>query len=209
MAQWITCWPVNQRVAGSIPNQGTCLGCGPGSQLGVGEATRKMASGTRPQYEWAQVIPIKKPGFSPPGKILVKPSQCKHQSRKCFPFLRSWGKTRAPFCRDPESQNVLPCGDSWRQVGQRSPPGPNQSRRQEAEDPQNQDASGKNSKRAELMQNGLQGGRARCSPHPAGGAISPAGLISKEKLSSSGLLVIYSTGLHFLPDSCVLSCPLG
>ena len=26
--------PVNQRVAGSIPSQGKCLGCGPGSQLG-------------------------------------------------------------------------------------------------------------------------------------------------------------------------------
>ena len=30
MAQWIECQPVNQRVAGSIPRQGTCLGCGPG-----------------------------------------------------------------------------------------------------------------------------------------------------------------------------------
>ena len=25
-AQWIECWPVNQRVAGSIPSQGMCLG---------------------------------------------------------------------------------------------------------------------------------------------------------------------------------------
>ena len=30
-AQGIGCWPVNQRVAGSIPSQGTCLGCGPGA----------------------------------------------------------------------------------------------------------------------------------------------------------------------------------
>ena len=30
VAQWIECWPVNQRVTSSIPNQGTCLGCGPG-----------------------------------------------------------------------------------------------------------------------------------------------------------------------------------
>ena len=30
VAQWIKCWPVNQRVAGSIPSQGTCLGCGTG-----------------------------------------------------------------------------------------------------------------------------------------------------------------------------------
>ena len=30
VAQWIEHWPANQRVAGSIPSQGTCLGCGPG-----------------------------------------------------------------------------------------------------------------------------------------------------------------------------------
>ena len=32
VAQWIKCWPVNQRAAGLIPSQGTCLGCGLGSQ---------------------------------------------------------------------------------------------------------------------------------------------------------------------------------
>ena len=30
VAQWIDCWPVNQRVAGLISSQGTCLGCRPG-----------------------------------------------------------------------------------------------------------------------------------------------------------------------------------
>ena len=35
VAQWIECWPVNQRVAVSIPSQGTCLGCGPGPQWGA------------------------------------------------------------------------------------------------------------------------------------------------------------------------------
>ena len=30
VAQWIEHWPVNQRVTGLIPSQGTCLGCGPG-----------------------------------------------------------------------------------------------------------------------------------------------------------------------------------
>ena len=33
VAQWIECRPVNHRVASSIPNQGTCLGCRPGPQL--------------------------------------------------------------------------------------------------------------------------------------------------------------------------------
>ena len=37
VAQWIECQPVNQRVTGSIPTQGTSLGCGPGPQLGTHE----------------------------------------------------------------------------------------------------------------------------------------------------------------------------
>ena len=32
VAQWIEHWPVNQRITGSIPSQGTCLGCEPGTQ---------------------------------------------------------------------------------------------------------------------------------------------------------------------------------
>ena len=32
VTQWIECQPVSQRVAGSIPSQGTCLGCKPGPQ---------------------------------------------------------------------------------------------------------------------------------------------------------------------------------
>ena len=34
VAQWIGHQPVNQRVTGSIPSQGTCLGCRPGPQVG-------------------------------------------------------------------------------------------------------------------------------------------------------------------------------
>ena len=36
VAQWIECRPMNQKVTGSNPSQGTCLGCWPGSQLGAG-----------------------------------------------------------------------------------------------------------------------------------------------------------------------------
>ena len=36
VAQWIEHRPANQRTAGSIPSQGTCLGCGPGPRLGWG-----------------------------------------------------------------------------------------------------------------------------------------------------------------------------
>ena len=35
VVQWIELWPKNQGVTGLIPSQGTCLGCGPGPQLGV------------------------------------------------------------------------------------------------------------------------------------------------------------------------------
>ena len=34
VAQWIERWPANQRVAGSIPSQGTCLGFCPGLLVG-------------------------------------------------------------------------------------------------------------------------------------------------------------------------------
>ena len=35
VVQWIEHQPENQRVTGSIPSQGTCLGCGPGPQWRV------------------------------------------------------------------------------------------------------------------------------------------------------------------------------
>ena len=37
VAWWIELRPANQRVASSIPGQGTCLVCGQGPQLGVCE----------------------------------------------------------------------------------------------------------------------------------------------------------------------------
>ena len=37
VARWIECWPANQRVAGSSPSQGTCLGCKTGPQWGACE----------------------------------------------------------------------------------------------------------------------------------------------------------------------------
>ena len=37
VAQWIEHGPVNQRVTGSIPSQGTCLVCRPGPQWGTHE----------------------------------------------------------------------------------------------------------------------------------------------------------------------------
>ena len=37
VAQWIEHQPAKRKVTGSIPSQGTCLGCGPGPQEGVCE----------------------------------------------------------------------------------------------------------------------------------------------------------------------------
>ena len=35
VAQWIEHWPMNQKVVGSSPSEGKCLGCRPGCHLGV------------------------------------------------------------------------------------------------------------------------------------------------------------------------------
>ena len=35
VGQWIEHWPANQKVTGSVPSQRTCLGYGPGLQLGT------------------------------------------------------------------------------------------------------------------------------------------------------------------------------
>ena len=35
VAQWVGHHPADQRVTGSIPSQGTCLGCGPGPRWGA------------------------------------------------------------------------------------------------------------------------------------------------------------------------------
>ena len=43
VAQWIECRPVNQRVASSIPTQGTCLGCRLAPQYGVSERQLHIA----------------------------------------------------------------------------------------------------------------------------------------------------------------------
>ena len=43
VALWVECWPENQRVAGLIPSQGTCLGCGPGPWWGVCERQPHIA----------------------------------------------------------------------------------------------------------------------------------------------------------------------
>ena len=37
VAQWVERWPVNRKVTGSIPSQGTCLGYRPGPQLRASE----------------------------------------------------------------------------------------------------------------------------------------------------------------------------
>ena len=38
VVQCTECQPANQRVAGSIPSQGICLGCGPGQVPSAGHA---------------------------------------------------------------------------------------------------------------------------------------------------------------------------
>ena len=42
VAQWIERWTANQRVAGLIPSQGTCLGCGPGPSRGCSRGNHTL-----------------------------------------------------------------------------------------------------------------------------------------------------------------------
>lgn len=150
-----------------------------------------------------------------PGKILVKASQCKHQSRQTKPKELHSHSLLLGLGADTQSHSVLPQGDGWRHVGQRSPPGPNRSGAggRKAEATQKRTVRHKTRMQVEKTARGLslcktarRGGRARCSPHPAGGAVSPAGLFSEEKASRSGLLGIFSTGLSV--GSVLLACLL-
>ena len=50
VAQWTECWTSNQRVAGSIPSQGTCLSCRPGPQYGVCERQPRI-DGSLPLFK--------------------------------------------------------------------------------------------------------------------------------------------------------------
>ena len=58
VAQWTECQPVNQRVAGLIPHQGTCLGWGPVPQQGM--------------HERQPHIDVSLPFFSPPIPLSKK-----------------------------------------------------------------------------------------------------------------------------------------
>ena len=44
VAQRIECWPANQKVAGSIYSQGTCLGCRPVSLAGYARGSQLMSN---------------------------------------------------------------------------------------------------------------------------------------------------------------------
>ena len=56
VAQWIEHWPVNPKVTGLIPSQGTYLGCGPSPQL--------WAYGRQPHVD------VSLPPFFPPFSSL-------------------------------------------------------------------------------------------------------------------------------------------
>ena len=58
VTQWIECEPANQKFAGSIPSQGTCLGCGPGPQWGA--------------HERQPHIDVSSPSFSFPSPLSKK-----------------------------------------------------------------------------------------------------------------------------------------
>ena len=63
VAQWIEHWPANQKVASSIPGQGTCLGCWPGYWLGGVRGNRLMS---------LSHVSVSLPLFLPPFPSLSK-----------------------------------------------------------------------------------------------------------------------------------------
>ena len=56
VTQWTEHWPVNQRVAGWIPSQGTCLGCG----------ARSSAGNKRQPSDVSLHVNVSLPSFLPP-----------------------------------------------------------------------------------------------------------------------------------------------
>ena len=60
VAQWTECQPVNQKVASSIPSQGTCLDCRPGLQLGACERQPIDVSFTTNQLMFLSLLKKKK-----------------------------------------------------------------------------------------------------------------------------------------------------
>ena len=46
VAQWLECWPANEKVSCLIPGQSTRLGCKPGAWMGMWESRSKFLSHT-------------------------------------------------------------------------------------------------------------------------------------------------------------------
>ena len=89
VAQWIECWPANQRVANSIPIQGTRLGCGPGPQWGARERQPHIDVSLRlslPPFPFLKLNKI----FKKKEEIIVDicywnpHSSCRHSSSRAW-----------------------------------------------------------------------------------------------------------------------------
>ena len=78
VARWIEHWPVNQKVAGSIPSQSTYLGCGQAPSWGVQEETNCCVSYTS---MFLSLSP-----FPSKNTIFLKI----HQFGKFFKYLGIW-----------------------------------------------------------------------------------------------------------------------
>ena len=78
VAQWIERWPANQGVAGLIPSQGTCLGCGPGLQVScqVGAGTHSPAAWYIAVFiiqGWVSAIKLPREALSVPATGFQEP----------------------------------------------------------------------------------------------------------------------------------------
>ena len=85
VAQWIECQPVNQRVTGSIPSQGTCLGCGPGTWWGPHKR--------QPRTDVSLSRSPSLPSLKIKNKILKKNGNRSEGTHTCFDFLNGKEKS--------------------------------------------------------------------------------------------------------------------
>ena len=137
MAQWTEHGPVNQRVAGSLSSQGTCLGCGPGPQCVVASLappTRNLACNPTVCPDWesnqqlfgsqahAQSTEPYQPGhfhsyflkrfyssvFREKGRVGEREGEKQHYVVALMcPLLRTWPATQAHALTGNRTDNPL------------------------------------------------------------------------------------------------------
>ena len=94
VAQWVGCCPTKLKVAGLIPSQGTCLGCGPGPLLEV--CTRQLVDVSLAHQCFAPSVSPSFPLTLKINKILKQQQQQK--SSVVVLSVPTWSPSRSECC---------------------------------------------------------------------------------------------------------------